>query len=91
MPLIWIVIGAEDGDTTAGNITFAISGGISGRGYVYNDFNGGRNSIGFLSYRVKPGVPITRFSQEDLMKKRVIFTHTGILLVYNKKFFVTDC
>jgi len=74
-----IIIGAEDGDTSAGNITFAISGGISGRGYVYNDFNGGRNSIGFLSYRAKPGGPITRFSQDDLVKKRVIFTHTGIL------------
>ena len=75
--LLLIKLGAEDGDTSAGNITFAISGGISGRGAVYGDYDGGRNSLGFLSYRTKPESPITRFTQDDLVKKRVIFTHTG--------------
>ena len=83
MSLLCKWIGAEDGDTSAGNITFVISGGISGRGFVYNDFNGGRNSVGFLSYRTKADVPITRFSQDDLMKKRVLFTHTGMYTYCN--------
>ena len=79
-------IGAEDGDTNKGNITFVISGGISGRGFASNDFSGGRNSLGFLSYRTKANVPIDRFSQDDLMKKRVLFTHSG-RVIYHQKFF----
>ena len=78
--------GAEDGDTNKGNITFVISGGISGRGFASNDFSGGRNSLGFLSYRTKANVPINRFSQDDIMKKRVLFTHTGNE-TYQQKFF----
>ena len=74
-------IGAEDGDTSPENITFVISGATSGRGgggVVSDNLNGGRNSLGFLSFKMKADVPINRFTQSDLRRKRVIFTHTGI-------------
>ena len=88
--LLLIKLGAEDGDTSAGNITFVISGGVSGRGSVYGDYNGGRNGLGFLSYRTKPESPIIRFTQDDLVKKRVIFTHTGTVKRHTF-YVVNDC
>jgi len=33
--------------------------------------------IGFVSYKSRPTIPIDSFTQEDLIRSKVIFTHAG--------------
>jgi len=56
------MLGAEDPDSPPERLMFRVEGGPD---------------CGFLSLRARPDVPVDRFSQEDLLSDRVLFTHTG--------------
>jgi hypothetical protein len=62
---IFLLPGATDADTSDNNITFTLSPG------------GGQGQMGFMSFKSRPNVPIHSFSQEDLARSKVLFTHTG--------------
>lgn len=57
--------GATDADTSDNNITFTLSPG------------GGQGQMGFMSFKSRPNVPIHSFTQEDLVRSKILFTHTG--------------
>lgn len=62
-----LTAGATDSDTADNNITFTLSP-IAGQGMM-----------GFISLKSRPTVPVHSFTQEDLARSKVLFTHTGII------------
>ena len=67
--------GATDADTSDNNITFTLSPG------------GGQGQMGFMSFKSRPNVPIHSFTQEDLARSKILFTHTGTTFTKCKFFF----
>ena len=57
-----------DADTGDSQVMFVLSN---------FDADGGGDSCGFVSLESRPSLAVTRFSQEDLGRGRVLYTHRG--------------
>ena len=57
------MLGAEDGDTAAANLTFSISS----------------PHCGMVSLASRPAYPVSKFTQLQLASSQVMFTHTGTI------------
>ncbi len=66
------ISGAVDADTGDAQIMYVLSN--------YDSDGGVGDGCGFVSLKSRPALAVTRFSQEDLVRKKVIFRHRGKFL-----------